>query len=172
MLYPTNIHAENILAKEYFLKAAFLYNFARLVEWPTNTSKQDSDPVRLCFIGQDPFDNALHTIQNKKVSGRPLIIQRFIDLKDAPKCHILFISRSEESQLATILNFTQQYPILTISEIPNFAEENGHIRFFLSNNEKLNLEVNLESVKNSGLIISSRILTLAKIVSSKEAIEP
>lgn len=171
-------HAENILAKEYFLKAAFLYNFARLLDWPQSNFKSDSSPLHLCLIGQDPFDNALRSIRNKKVKGHPLIIRRFISLDEVTRCQILFISRSEESQLPKILDSVKNLPTLTVSEIPEFAEQNGHIRFFLNNDEKLNLEVNLNSIKQSGLKISSRILTLAKIVSTTsinstdEAVKP
>jgi hypothetical protein len=171
---PAKAYAESLLAKEYFLKAAFIYNFARLVEWPANTFGTDleSDSFRLCFIGKDPFENALRSIRNKKVAGRPLIIQRFIQLNEVQTCHILFISSTEEKQLQKILNAVKQSPVLTVSEIPEFAEKSGHIRFFLNKNEKLNLEVNLDSIKQAGLSISSRILTLAKIVSTKEIIEP
>jgi hypothetical protein len=171
-LLSPKVHADTILAKEFFVKAAFLYNFARLTEWPADTFKNDTDPVRLCLIGKDPFNDALRTIQNKKIKEHPLLIQRSIDLDNIAQCHILFISRSEENNILSILSSVKQHPILTISELPDFAEQGGHIRFFLSDEEKINLEINLGSINQAGLKISSRILTLAKIVSSKEAVKP
>ncbi len=168
---PTT-HADNILAKEYFVKAAFLYNFARLVEWPENKFKSDSDSFKLCFLGKDPFGPALRSIQNKKVAGRPLLIQRNVELANTSNCHILFISQSEIKQLDNILSYIKQFPVLTVSEIPQFAEQNGHIRLFLNNNEKISLKVNLISINQADLNISSRILTLAELVSTKEAFKP
>ena len=97
MITSTQIHAEKVLAREYFLKAAFLYNFARLVEWPESTFKTETAPFRLCFIGKEPFNKALRTLRNKKVNGRPLIIQRDINLSDTSQCQILFISQSEKN---------------------------------------------------------------------------
>jgi hypothetical protein len=170
-LYAENIKSHNAQAQEYLLKAAFLYNFARLVDWPDNTFQNTSDPFRLCLIGDDPFAQALQSIQNKKVRGHPLIIQRFMHLNNVKQCQILFISRSEKTHLSSILAITNFNPILTVSELAFFAEHSGHIRFFLNNDNKLSLEVNLNAIKQAGLIISSRILSLAKIISSQEIIE-
>ncbi|MCK5647678.1 MAG: YfiR family protein [Gammaproteobacteria bacterium] len=172
MITSTQAYAENILAREYFLKAAFLYNFARLVEWPATTFKTETDPFRLCFIGKEPFNKALRSIRNKKVNSRPLMIQRDVNLNEASRCQILFISQSERHNIPFILTALHQTPVLTVSESAGFAEQNGHIRFFLSNDEKLRLEVNLDAITQAGLKISSRILSLAKIVSSKRAIMP
>lgn len=171
-LFSAPSSAENILAREYFLKAAFLYNFARLVDWPDGTFQTDSDQFQLCLIGTDPFAEALHPIQNKKVRGHPLRIQRIMSLNDVQQCHMLFISRSEKNRLNEIIQATSAYPILTVSELADFAEHKGHIRLFVSNNNKLSLEVNLNAIKASNLNISSRILSLAKIVSSVETKQP
>lgn len=172
ILLSANAHADNILAKEYFLKAAFLYNFSRLVEWPAATFTNNYEPFQLCFIGEEPFAEALESIRNKKINGRPLIIQHNISLSYASQCQILFISQSEKQNIAQILTVLNQASVLTVSELPDFAEQQGHIRFFLNDDEKLRLEVNLEAIKQAGLKISSRILSLAKIVSSKRIIKP
>ena len=172
MMTSTLVQAENILAREYFLKTAFLYNFARLVEWPAGTFNTKTDPFRLCFIGKEPFNEALRSIRNKTVRGRSLLIQRDVSLNEASQCQILFISQSEKNNIPDILTTLHQAPVLTVSELAGFAEQNGHIRFFLSNDEKLSLEVNLDAIKRAGLKISSRILTLAKIVSSERTKMP
>lgn len=165
------LHGESLLHKEYFVKAAFLYNFARLVEWPANTFSSDTDPIRICFMGDDPFDEALKTIENKKVKSRPLLIQRSVGLDNASRCQLLFVSQSEKYQLADILERLKQYPVLTVSELPGFAQERGHIRLFVADDETLSLEVNLDAILGANLQISSRILTLATIVNSDEVIE-
>lgn len=166
------VNGGDIQAKEYFLKTAFLYNFARLVDWPANSFTTDTSPVRLCFMGNDSFGDALEAIRNKKANSRPLIIKRNIALNEIPQCHILFISRSENSSLQPILRHAAQFPVLSVSEIPGFAQKNGHIRFFLREDNTLSLEVNLDAIKQSKLNISSRILTLAKIVTCDEVSRP
>lgn len=168
---PITLQANNLLAKEYFVKAAFLYNFARLVEWPPNTFKSDIDPIRICFMGEDPFGDALKTIENKKVKGHPILIHRGIALNNAFQCQILFVSQSEQDRIASIPKKLNQYPVLTVSELPGFAHERGHIRLFLADSGTLSLEVNLDAIIQANLRISSRILTLAKIVNSEEVIE-
>ena len=172
MMNPALLLANDILAKEYFIKAAFLYNFARLTEWPPNSFKSAIEPIRLCFMGEEPFDKALHTIRNKKVRGRPLIFLYNVALYEASRCKILFISQSEHNNIEPILGALNQYPILTVSELPGFTQKGGHIRFFLTSSNTISLEVNLEAIKQANLQISSRILTLAKIVSSAEAAKP
>ncbi len=173
MLFNTAIvGADDIQAKEYFLKTAFLYNFARLVDWPSNTFKTAASPMKLCFMGNDSFADALTSIRNKKANSRSLIIKRNIALNEVLHCHILFISQSETNNLHNILHITAQLPILTVSEIPGFTQKNGHIRFFLRNDNTLSLEINLEAVNKSHLTISSRILSLAKIITSYEVSKP
>jgi len=172
MNYSALLCASDRQAKEYFLKTAFLYNFARLVEWPKTTFKTPSVPIRLCFIGRDNFADALTAIENKKAHSRPLIIKRDITLSDIPHCQILFISPSEEDRLSDVLKVSAQYPVLTVSELDDFAEKKGHIRFFIKGNNTLSLEINLEAAKQSDLKISSRILSIAKIVKSEQGFRP
>jgi len=168
---PVSLQAEKILAKEYFVKAAFLYNFARLVEWPAKTFSSDSDPIRLCFIGNNPFGEAIKTLENKTVKNRTLQIYRDIELDSASQCQILFISESEKNRMAIIPEQLNQYPVLTVSELPGFAQNQGHIRLYLDTDKTLSLEVNLDAIIRANLKISSRILTLATIVNSEEVIE-
>ncbi|MCU7948719.1 MAG: YfiR family protein [gamma proteobacterium symbiont of Bathyaustriella thionipta] len=173
MISPASTFADNIQAKEYYVKAAFLYNFARLVEWPKNTFSNKNEPIRICLIGHDSFGDALRTIRNKKVNDRSLVIQRSVKLQNISHCHILFIDQSEKSNVQRIVNKLNQHATLTVSELPAFAHQNGHIRLFLNNDKTLSLEINLGAINQAGLKISSRILTLAKIVSSTdEALEP
>ncbi|MCP3850200.1 MAG: YfiR family protein [Gammaproteobacteria bacterium] len=163
--------AESILAKEYFVKAAFIYNFARLVEWPDKAYNSNNNVFKLCLIGEDPFGKALQTIENKKVVDRLLFIQKLKHLENVSQCQILFISSSEQ-QLPKLLNTVKQYPILTVSDLPDFAERGGQIHFFLNDSDKLNLKVNLEVIKQAGLEISSRILVLSEIVSTRGDTQP
>ncbi len=158
--------SDNLQAKEYLVKSAFLYNFARLSEWPDDTFKRVSQPFKLCLMGDDSFGLTLNSIRDKKINGHPLLIIRRVTLENAAHCQLVFISRSEEQNLPQIISYLQQYPVLTISELPDFAYKNGHIRLFLNNENTLSLEINLQAIRNAHLKISSRILTLATIVNT------
>ena len=158
------VSAEPITAKEYYLKAAYLYNFARLVEWPERAFNHPESPIRVCLIGQNPFGQALETIQNKKIKNRTLKITTDVDIQSVSDCHILFVGDQNKDALEDILEITNKHPILTVSELENFAHKKGHIRLFLAGSENLSLEINLEVLEQTGLRISSRVLTLAKII--------
>lgn len=163
--------ADNLQAREYLIKSAFLYNFARLSQWPDNTFKSSSAPFKICIMGNDSFGLTLNSIRNKKINGHPLLIQRRVSLEQAAQCQLVFISRSEESKLKQILAFLTSYPVMTVSELADFAQQNGHIRLFLNDENTLSLEINLQAVRASQLKISSRILTLATIVQSDNSTE-
>jgi len=158
--------ANDIQAREYFVKAAFLYNFARLVEWPDRAFANDHASIRLCLIGNNPFGGALATISKKKVNERTLQISNIVNINNISQCHILFISQSEKDNVKKIISKTQYHAVLTVSELEYFAQNKGHIRLFLNSEKTLSLEVNLNAINQSGLKISSHILTLATIVDS------
>ena len=168
----TSVYADEITANEYSLKTAFLYNFARLVDWPENMVSQNASTMQICLIGDDLFGDALDVLRNKKAHNKQLIVKRHVQLNDVAECQLLFISESEQDNLHKILQITSQYPVLTISELPNFVQQQGHIRFFLRADKTLSLEINLDAIKQSRLKISSRILSLAKIINSDKQAKP
>ncbi len=145
------------------LQVAFLFNFARFVEWPDH--KLDSNaPITLCFIGEISFTQALDNIRHKKALGHPLNIQLNISLAESKQCHILFIASSKTSELHQILDHLQQGPVLTVSNIKNFARHGGHIGFYQKPDQTLGLEINLKAIRHAQLNISSRILAFSKII--------
>ena len=160
-------NADTIIAKEYYLKAAFLYNFARLIDWPDNAFKSTKSQIHLCLIGNNPFGQALKTINGKKVKDRELIIDTNISLQQIPQCQILFIGSDKKHTIEQILARSEHFPILTVSEKQGFTQQNGHVRFIVTRGETLSLEINLDSVNKANLKMSSRILTLATIVKSE-----
>ena len=169
LLNVSFVHSENdIVAKEYALKTAFLYNFARLVDWPEGTLSNGTPYLQICLIGNDPFDRALKALNNKKAHNKTLLINRNISAFEIPQCQILFISESETENVTDILKTAAQSPILTISELEGFTQQSGHIRLFLREDKTISLEVNHNAIKKSGLAISSRILSLAKIIETEE----
>jgi YfiR/HmsC-like len=154
-------------SSEYLIKAGFIYNFAKFVEWPSASFSQPDAPIVIGILGTDPFGNVLDRIvADKKIGSRGFVVRRYKwgkDLKDLRDCQILFVSASEKAHSDEIVEFVKWLPILTIGETPGFAERGGVIRFTLEDN-RVRFEVNVDAAHKANLNISSRLLTLAKII--------
>ena len=149
--------------REYRIKAAFLYNFAKFVEWPPEAFEDNDSVLILGVFGDDPFGAALQSLRGKTVRGRSLTIKRFDSLLDLDQCHILFITSSAQQQQQKALESLEGSNVLTVGEIQRFAEMGGIINFVVRNN-KLRFEINLDAGKRAGLMISSQLLKLADSV--------
>lgn len=155
-------HAQ--VSREYQLKSVFLLNFAQFTEWPTNTFTNSQAPIIIGVIGTDPFGKILDdTVRNETVNGRPLEIQRYQRLEETTNCHVLFIPRSEYRQLDRIVTRTRGKPILTVSDIEGSAFRGVMIRLLTENN-KIRIRVNTDSVAEAHLTISSKLLRVAEVV--------
>ena len=148
------------ISREYLIKAAILYNFAKFASWPETVFSHPGAPLRICVLGDDPFGAALDTLHGKQVRGRPLATARITDMHDTPQCHILFVSASEEARLAQILDYVGQMPILTVADIDRFANSGGILALKEIDNRS-RIEVNLTAAKLAGLKLSSKLLRLA-----------
>lgn len=161
--------AQELAAPEYKIKAAFLYNFAKLTEWPTNVLAGSNAPVVIGVLGKDPFGPFLtETVRGKNIDGRKVRIVRFEHLDDVEGCQLLFVSASESGRLQSIFSRLSDQPVLTVGDTGQFARKGGMIGLWKQADE-IRFDVNLEAVERAGLKLSSKLLRLAEIVSSKEA---
>jgi hypothetical protein len=153
-------HAQS--ANEYQVKAAFLYNFAKFVEWPSEAFSYSSAPLVVGVMGDDPFGSTLdQAIAGKVVNGHPLMIKRLKWGQDLRGCHILFISSSERKRLGQIFDSLRGANVLTIGESDRFGQEGGIITFVMEE-EKVRFEINTSVADQSRLRVSSKLLALAK----------
>jgi uncharacterized protein DUF4154 len=149
---------------EYQVKAAFLYNFARFVEWPPQISTASAEPMAICVLGQEPFARVLQdALAGKSVAERELVVRRISDVSKVGSCRILFVGSSERKRLRTILTGTRACGVLTVGETDSFTSEGGMINFTLEGG-RVRFEINLEATEREGLRISSKVLSLARIV--------
>jgi hypothetical protein len=149
---------------EYQVKAAFLYNFAKFVEWPALTFKNDKDPVRICVLGQNPFGSALgDAVRGKTVLGRPFVLIDILGADQVSDCQILFISASERKRLRSIFAELRTPGVLTVGETDGFAAQGGIVNFKLTDG-RVHLEINVEAAGQAKLRINSSVLNLAQIV--------
>ena len=154
-------------SSEYLIKAGFIFNFAKFVEWPSNAFTQPDSPIVIGILGTDPFGTIIDkTVQDKKIGTRGFVVKRLkwgTDLKELKECKILFVGASERAHIDELVQIVRGLHILTVGETPGFAERGGVIRFVLEDN-RVRFEVNVVAAQQADLTISSRLLTLARII--------
>jgi hypothetical protein len=149
---------------EYELKAAFLLNFARFVEWPADAVPSEKTPIIFCVFKHDPFGSALdEVIRGKSINSHAVQVRRTNELAELRSCQLVFVSEREERLLPETLASLKGSSALLVGEGANFAERGGAIQFFLENN-KLRFAINVDAVQRARLQASSKLLALARIV--------
>jgi len=155
-------HAENPgrAPSEYQVKAAFLYNFAKFVEWPGLSDDQKS-PLDICVLGKDPFGPELDRVMDgKTVNGRSISVQRFSDVSKAQSCHVLFVGFSDAGHVAETAKALRGRNILTVGETEGFCESGGVIAFVMDG-QRVRFRINPKAAARANLKISSKLLQLA-----------
>jgi len=153
---------------EYEVKAAFLYNFARFVEWPTQSFQTRQDPIVVCVLGRNPFGNALQeVIRGKSIDGRAFVSRQVADAEEARACQILFVSASAGKHFRSLWGSLKPAGILTVGEAEGFASSGGVINFKLDSG-RVRFEINLDAAEHAQLHISSKLLSLAEIVKTEK----
>jgi hypothetical protein len=148
--------------EEYRVKAAFIFHFAQLVDWPTGTDAADS--LLVCTMGEDPFQGGLEsTISGKPIGNRVIHIRHLTRANDMQACHILFIGKAENKRIPMLLAALHNAPVLTVGETPGFLGSGGMIGFVLDQNN-VRFEINLDAAESANLKIGSRLLLLAQTV--------
>jgi hypothetical protein len=145
------------------LKAAFVYNFAKFVEWPPEAFSEAKSPIIIGILGEDlnPIRGDLErAILGKTINNRPLAVKAFRSSAEATNCHILFIGTSEKLRLPAILAGLRGTTVLTVAETDGFTELGGMINFVWQGN-KIRFEINEGVAKREHLKISSKLLSLA-----------
>ena len=154
--------------REYQLKAVFLFNFTQFVDWPAHSFETDRSPLVIGVLGENPFGSFLEqTVSEEKINGHPVIVQYYKTEKEIKSCHILFINVHDKENLRQVLEDLKGKNILTVSETTDFSSQGGMIRFITSNN-KIKLQINIEACRESDLLLSSKLLRLAEIYKPQE----
>jgi hypothetical protein len=158
-------------APEYDVKAAFLYNFTKFVDWPSDAFP-DPGNLKICVLGENPFGGSLQTLAGEQVGNRKLTVVRTDSLAKPAGCQILFISRSERENLNKILTAVGDAPVLTVADSNGFADRGVMINFVLEGS-KVRFEINTGAADRAGIKISSKLLQLAKkVVTNPGGVRP
>jgi hypothetical protein len=148
---------------EYEIKAAFLLNFAKFVDWPPRAFAGPDGPLRVCVLGDDPFGPILdRMLRDERIGGLRLTAARVANTGEAHGCHILYVAVSEEPRYGGILQQLDLRRVLTVGDSPAFLEHGGHIRFFLES-DYVRFAVNPEAVARTEFQMSSKLLRVATI---------
>ncbi len=160
----TAFGADHAISKEYQIKAAFLYNFSKFVQWPPGRFPDETSPIVIAVLGDSPFgDELANAVHGRLVNGRPIVV-KIIDslesLEESGSAQVLFVGASEERRLGDSLYSLHRASILTVGETRRFAAMGGIITFILSE-DKVRFEINQNAGERAGLKINAQLLKLA-----------
>jgi hypothetical protein len=149
---------------EYQVKAAFLLSFATFTEWPVTAFESASSPVRICVVGDDPFEGSLvRTVEGESVAGHPLAVTAVGQNDDVSRCHLVFVSRSADAHGIAINRGSAESPVLIVGESDALWRNGAIIRFAIDQG-RVRFDVNRTAAEQSGLRLSSKLLRIARLV--------
>lgn len=156
--------ADPLTLGEYQIKAGFLFNFTRFVEWPANAFLTPASPILICVAGETPLTDLLSdVVVGKVVDGRAVGVKRVNPGDDLHRCNLVFISAAAERHAAEILAGVKKSNTLTVGETPGFAQGGGMINFAIQDN-KVKLEMNLEAATRAELKVNSKLIAVSRLV--------
>jgi hypothetical protein len=161
-LWATGFMAGSEHPNEFQLKAAFLFNMAKFVEWPPEDFASPADPLVICILGKSEIEDVLRQAPPQKVAGRLLMIRHIADAQRAGGCHILFVSESVGRRWRS-RGSTQSMNILTVGESIDFISQGGAVNFQL-HGDTIHIQVNIEAVRRAKFVMSSKLLSLSEIL--------
>ena len=151
-------------SEEYRVKAAFIFHFAQLVDWPAEKATGTDNSLVLCTLGEDPFQGLLEgTVAGKAIGNRILRVRHLGQPQDMQACQIVFLGWAQSKHIPTLVSILHQAPVLTVGETAGFLDAGGMIDFLLEDN-RVRFEVNLDAAESADLKIGSRLLVLAERV--------
>ncbi|HZR17832.1 MAG TPA: YfiR family protein [Verrucomicrobiae bacterium] len=155
--------AEQLSAQEYAVKAAYLFNFVKFVEWPPTAFSSPEEPFVIGVMGESPFGDVLErVIHNKKLNDHPLVLRQYKRGDDLKGCHLVFVSRSEKDHFDEIAQALKGGAVLLVGEEESFLSRGGMINFFVES-DTVKFSINLPAAEGAGLKISSKLLNVARL---------
>jgi hypothetical protein len=161
---------QEVVDREYRIKAAFLYNFALYVDWPKDAPANRGETFSIGVLGENPFGDVLDQIaMSKKVDDKKLVIHYFKTVEAYQACHILFISarpdkeNPPEARLKAVLKAANESSTLIVTETRGLAEKGATINFFIEDN-RVRFEINTRAAKRAHLQLKAKLLQLGKII--------
>lgn len=156
----TSSLADEPAVSEDELKAAYLYNFTRFIEWPKDSFKSENDRIEVAIYENESFARVLSTLlKDKKAHGRSFKVKNISSVSEAKTAHVLFIPKEKSRQAAELLEALQATPVLTVGESPQFLQQGGVINLRFQDNQ-LRFEINAGAAEKAKLQVSSQLMRL------------
>ena len=147
--------------KEYQVKAAFLFNFTKFVEWPARKFADGTSPIVIGILGANPFGPELEkAVRGRHINGREVVVQQFESAEAARSAHLLFVSAGSDPSIVNALRVLDGSSVLTVGESDAFTRHGGIITLVLEG-DKLGFTINIDSAGRAGLKISAQLQKLA-----------
>lgn len=151
-------------SKEYQVKAAFVYNFLKFIEWPTTNAPAANAPVVIGVVDKGPMLEALTlTAKGRRINGHDLVVKTLENPAEAKAVQVLFVPGNDRKHLSDWLGEVQTASVLTIGESETFAHQHGMINFLLEG-DKVRFEIDVGAAEHAGLTISAQLQKLARAV--------
>lgn len=154
------LQADNRAAE---IKAAFVYNFAKFVEWPEGSFDGEQADLTLCSLSGYRINASLELIEGRSAQGRTISLKKIHSASQVEQCHILYLPEGNSSLKTEIIQLSAKIPVLTVGDYRTFIDDNGMVGLFIESN-LVRFRINLHSAQASGLKVSARILNLAQEV--------
>ena len=149
---------------EYQVKAAYLFNFLKFVEWPDDPAADPHGKWEIGFVGDSPVrDELTRLVEGKNVLGRDLQVKKFQAAENPRGCNILFISESEKKRLPTLLAALRGSNVLTVADMDNFIGAGGMVQFVVDD-ARVRVVIDVGATGRARLKVSSKLLALARTV--------
>ncbi len=149
------------VASDAQVKAAFMVNFAKFLEWPPEAFAGRDAPLTLCVAGRGPIGSALSAYERRVVQSRELRVRSSVTPEELRGCHMVFVGESDERQMLQILRAAAGLPLVTVSDIDGFADAGGTIGL-VDAGQRVQFEVNVASAHRANVRVSSQLLRLAR----------
>jgi hypothetical protein len=162
LLSPLCTHSQPD-GNEYQVKAAFLFDFGKFIEWPESSFVGDRSPFSICVVGKDPFGSALDALRGKLIGHRQVAVWRIKNAGAGWGCQVVFVSASEKSEFDAIFHTLRGSNALLVSDTSGFAAAGGAIELTVEH-DHVRFIINPDAIQRAGLRVSSQLLALAKIV--------
>jgi hypothetical protein len=163
-LFGEPLGAQSQVLTEYEIKAGFLFNFTKFVEWPAGTFVNSSAPIILGIVGENPFGNLLtEAATGKAVNGRAVLVRQFKEGQDLRSCQVLFVALTDKKHIVQTLGKLKGSSVLTVGEGSGFTQSGGMIAFLVEGN-KVRLEIDLRPASEAQLKISAKVIAVARLL--------
>ena len=164
--------AQATASREYKLKVAYLYNFARYVTWPETAFESANAPFVIGILGHDPFGSSIDVLAAKKKAGqRDLVIRRIKTIDDYHPCHILYVSGTQFTAVhERLVTRAAGQPVLIVGDSQEFTSRGGTVSFYADADGTIGFAINIDAVERQGLVVQAPVLKIASVVRDAEPV--